>query len=166
MALSPGTSLGSSVSGLRRTTRDGRRVVAYACFVFCSFAATLFGLMIFLPPDERVGASMMFAFTLFLPMLGAALVGAVLALTLRTPRSLQLLAALTVGAVAVPFIRLSLPIPWTAELSNLVDSVSTLTYGVITFLISSRLWFHEVFRAPWEESERQPTSSLTQTYDS
>ena len=153
----------------KRTPTGLARLLAYVCFGFCSSASILIGLLLTLPLDpEFAGAvAMGFAFTLFLPMVPAALLGVVLSLVLRKPRGLLLLGGLTVlEAVFLLFLG-RLPIEWTAERSDLVAGSSLLVYGVITLGVSARLWFYQVFRAPWEQSEDQePAPFPTQPYNS
>ncbi len=104
---------------------------------------------------------------LFLPMVPAALLGVVLSLVLRKPGGLLLLGGLTVLEAVFLFFLGRLPIEWTAELSDLVAGSSLLVYGVIALGVSARLWFHQVFRAPWEQSDDQePAPFPTQPYNS
>ena len=66
-----------------------------------------------------------------------------------------MLASVTVLQVVFLTFRARLPIEWTRELSNLADGLSMLGYGLITLSVSGRLWFYQVFRAPWEQSVTQ-----------
>ena len=146
-----------STTGAKRTPTGGARLVAYGCFAFSGVGGVVFGCILTLPLDpEFAGAmAMLLAFTLLLPMVPAALLGVVLSLILRKPRGLLLLGGLTVLEAVFLLLLGRLPVAWTAELSDLVVGLSALAYGVLTLGVSVRLWFYQVFRAPWEQSEDQ-----------
>ncbi len=146
------------------------RFFAYGCFGFCASVSIFFGLLLVLAetssinPEALGAVGMMAAILLPLPTGAAALLGVVLSLILRKPRGLPLLAGLTVleSIFLVLVFSDRLPIDWTAN--NLIGTSSLLVYGFIALGVSGRLWFYQVFRAPWwEQPDDQEPPSLPTT---